>query len=113
MNRTVLNITEKAEYFSKIGMESVGNGNYTSALASFDRALKEMPEYAGAWREKANCLDAMGRCEDAIRCYDHALQIDPGDAEAWFDKGLTLKKLGNDEEAFKCMNRGVDLALGV
>lgn len=112
MNRTVLNITEKAEYFSRIAMESAGAGNYAGALAYFDRALQEMPGYAGAWREKANCLDAIGRCEDAVSCYDRAIQIDPGDAETWFDKGLTLKKLGKDEEAFRCMNRGVDLALG-
>ncbi|OPX72499.1 MAG: Tetratricopeptide repeat protein [Methanoregulaceae archaeon PtaB.Bin108] len=113
MNRTILHITEKAEYFSRIGMESAGSGNFTGALASFDQALKEMPEYAAAWKEKANCLDAMGRCEDAIRCYDRAIQLDPGDAEAWFDKGLSMKKLGNDEEAFRCMSRGVDLELGV
>jgi len=74
-------------------MESAGSCNYADAVAYFDRAIKEMPDYAKAWREKANCLDAMGRCEDAVICYDHAIQIDPGDAEAWFDKGLTLKKL--------------------
>ncbi|HOT04424.1 MAG TPA: tetratricopeptide repeat protein [Methanolinea sp.] len=113
MNRTVLQIGEKAGYYARIGMETAGSGNYALALGYFDQALKEMPGYAAVWREKANCLDAMGRCEEAIRCYDQSIQIDPGDAETWFDKGLTLKKIGNDDEAFRCMSRGVDLELGV
>ncbi|OPX66172.1 MAG: Tetratricopeptide repeat protein [Methanoregulaceae archaeon PtaB.Bin056] len=113
MNRKVLQIAEKAGYYARLGMETAGAGNYAAALGYFDQALKEMPGHAAAWREKANCLDAMGRCEEAIRCFDQAIQIDPGDAESWFDKGLTLKKLGNEDEAFRCMSRGVDLELGV
>lgn len=113
MTRTVLHIAEKAGYYARIGKETAGSGNYSVALGYYDQALKEMPGYAAAWREKANCLDAMNRCEEAVSCFDQALQIDPGDAEAWFEKGLTLKKLGNEEEAFRCMSRGVDLELGV
>lgn len=113
MNRTVLHIAEKAGYYARMGMETATTGNYTSALEYYDRALKEMPGYAAIWREKGNCLDSMGRCDEAVRCFDQALQLDPGDAEAWFDKGLTLKKLGNEEEAFRCMSRGVDLEIGV
>jgi tetratricopeptide (TPR) repeat protein len=113
MKRKVLYMTEKAVYFNRLGLEFAGKGNYADAVAYFDQAIREMPGYAEAWREKANCLDAMGRCEDAVSCYDRAIQIDPGDAEAWFEKGLALKKLGNDEDAFRHMSRGVDLAIGV
>jgi len=70
------------------------------------------PHFAMAWHEKANCLDQMGRCEEALSCYDVAIQLDTYNAETWFNKGLTLKKMGREKEAFDCMNRGVDLALG-
>jgi len=65
-----------------------------------------------AWHEKANCLDEMGRCEEALNCYETAIRLDSNHAEAWFNKGLTLKKMGREKEAFDCMSRGVDLALG-
>jgi len=50
-----------------------------------------------AWHEKANCLDEMGRFEEALSCYDTAIQLDAYNAEAWFNKGLTFKKMGREK----------------
>lgn len=110
--RSVMNITQNADYYFRRASESAHKGDYLHALEYFDRALASDPHFAGAWHEKGNCLDEMGRCDEAIASYDEAIRHDPYNAETWFNKGLLLKRIGREDEAFSCINRGIDLALG-
>lgn len=105
-------ISRNAEYSYRMGTEFAHNGDYHGALEHIEKAITTDPHFAMAWHEKANCLDELGRCEEALSSYDTAIRLDPHNAEAWFNKGLTLKKMGREKEAYSCMNRGVDLALG-
>lgn len=87
-------------------------GNHLHALDSLDRALSTDPHFAAAWHEKGNCLEEIGRLQEALACYDQALKIDPYDAESWYNRGLLLKRIGRETEGFASINRGIDLALG-
>lgn len=109
---SVITITQNADYYFRRASESAHKGDYLHALEYFDRALATDPHFAGAWHEKGNCLDELGRCEEAVTSYDEALRHDPYNAETWFNKGLILKRIGREDEAFSCINRGIDLALG-
>ncbi len=110
--RSVVQISQNAEYFLRRASEASHAADYLHALEYYDRALATDPHYAGAWHEKGNCLDELGRCEEAIASYDEAIKHDPYNAESWFNKGLILKRLGRESEAFRCINHGIDLALG-
>lgn len=110
--KTTLTISSAAEYSFRLATESAHRGNFHMALEQIEKAISTDPQFAMAWHERGNCLDELGRCEEALSSYDTAIQLDPHHAEAWFNKGLTLKKMGKEKEAYSCMNRGVDLALG-
>ncbi len=110
--RTMMKISEEAEYSFRMATESAHKGDYHRALEQIEKVISTDPHLAMAWHEKANCLDELGRCDEALSSYDTAIKLDPHHAEAWFNKGLTLQKMGKEKEAYQCMNRGVDLALG-
>ncbi len=100
------------EYCFQMGQQESNHGNYQKAVTYFEKTIATDPEYAPAWHERANCLDCLGKCEDALKCYEQALVLDPMNSETWFNKGMTLKRLGRDREAESCMAKAMDLALG-
>jgi tetratricopeptide (TPR) repeat protein len=104
--------SRETDYSIRMAMELAHQGDYHGALEQIEKAIATDPHCALAWHEKGNCLDELGRCEEALSCYDTAIDLDPHHAEAWFNKGLTLKKMGLEKEACDCMNRGVDITLG-
>jgi len=110
--RSVIRISQNAEYFFRRANEAFHAGDYLHALDYYDRVLSTDPHYASAWHEKGTCLDELGRCEEAIASYDEAIKHYPYNAETWFNKGLILKRVGRESEAFRCINHGIDLALG-
>jgi len=110
--KTTAHKSPDAEYSFRMATEAFHRGDYSRALNHIENSLSVNPRSAAAWHEKANCLDELGRCEEALSCYDTVIRLDEHHAEAWFNKGLILKKMGREKEAFDCMNRGVDLALG-
>jgi Flp pilus assembly protein TadD len=105
-------ISHNADYFYRMARESAHAGDIQRALEYIDRALSLDPDFAAAWHEKGNCLEELGRCEEAVSNYDLALKLDPYNAETWFNKGLVLKKMGRSDESSACINHGIDLALG-
>lgn len=110
--KTVVTISHNADYFFRMAHQAMHAGDHLHALDCLDRALSTDPHFAGAWHEKGNCLDELGRYTDALACYDEALKLDPYDAESWYNKGLVLRRIGRESEAYACINRGIDLALG-
>ena len=107
-----MEISSNGAYFYQIATEAANNGEKRLALESIEKVLATDPKYSMAWHVKGNCLDELGRCDEALKCYEHALHLDPYNAETWFNKGITLKKLGREREADTCMTRAVRLALG-
>lgn len=110
--RSPVTISQNGEYFFRRAYELSHREEYLHALEYYNRALSTDPQYASAWHEKGNCLDALGRCEEALASYDEALKADPCRAETWCHKGLILKRIGREDEAYSCLNRGIDLSLG-
>jgi tetratricopeptide (TPR) repeat protein len=110
--RSAVNISHHADYFYRMAREAAHSGDIPQALRYIDDALAIDPDFAAVWHEKGNCLDELGRCEEAVSNYDKALQLDPHNAETWFNKGMVLKRMGREHEASTCMNHGIDLALG-
>jgi tetratricopeptide (TPR) repeat protein len=112
MQKTIVSISQDAQCFFRLALEAETLKDPERVLECFDRAIALEPTYVGAWNEKANFLDQIGRFNEALVCYDTAIKIDAGAAEAWFNKGLTLKRLGRETEGIACINRGIGLAAG-
>jgi len=112
MGRAGGQVHPDAAYLLREAAESANRGEHLQALDLIEKVIDRNPHIAMAWHEKGNCLDEIGRCEEALSCYDRAICLDAYNAETWFNKGLTLKKMGREKEAYDCMNQGVDLAIG-
>jgi tetratricopeptide (TPR) repeat protein len=100
------------EYLYQLAAEAANEGESKKALDVIEQVLSTNPKHAMAWHVKANCLDDLGKCEEALRSYDTAIRLDPCNSESWFNKGLTLKKMGLEKDSKICMDQAIKLALG-
>lgn len=79
------------------------------SLASFDRAIALVPNYADAHMNRGNTLREMGRYEEALASYSAALALNPRDAEAYSNRGLTLHAMRRYHEALREYDQAIAL----
>jgi Flp pilus assembly protein TadD len=85
-------------------------GEFSTALAAFDRAIACCPDgFAGAWSNRGNCLQELGRNGEALASYNRAIEIDPGDAMAWRGRGDVLRYLHEWGAALASYDRAIAL----
>jgi len=63
-------------------------------LDLFNKALKQVNNYAKAWMEKGSTLHHLGKYDVALQSLDMALDINPLYAAAWESKGNILYQTG-------------------
>jgi protein O-GlcNAc transferase len=71
----------------------------TDALASYQRAIELIPEFAGGHYSAGNAFCDLGRWTEALASYDRALTLEPRYAEALQNRGNALMELGRLDEA--------------
>ena len=81
------------QYFIK-GVNYSESGQYSEAVASFDKAIFIKGNNAVIWNNRGIALDNLGQYTDAITSYDKALAIRPDYVDAWNNRGISLRKLG-------------------
>ncbi len=74
-------------------------GNYTGAIAAYNRALEIDPKDKQVWLNKGDALNLLGNYTGAIAAYNRALEIDPNYVNAWDGKGWALNESGNYTQA--------------
>src|SRR5919112_558714 len=79
---------------------SVGNllkqkGNYTGAIAAYNKALEIDPNYVNAWDGKGWALNELGNYTQAIFYLNKVLEMDSKHVDALIFKGQSLYGLGN------------------
>jgi tetratricopeptide (TPR) repeat protein len=80
-------------------------GNYTGAIAYFDRTLAIDPKLIAALGNTGLALDALGNYTGALLYYDKVLALDPTDVHALTDKGVALRDLGNYADVIKYFDK--------
>lgn len=65
-------------------------GQYEAALDCYGRLIRERPQDAGLWFDRAELLVLLDRREEALQCYDRILDMDRGNWRAWFERGNLL-----------------------
>ena len=82
---------------------------YDEALASYDRALSLLPDYAEALNNCGITLHALKRYDEALASFDHALSVRPEYAEALNNRGNVLHELKRYDEALASYDHALSL----
>ena len=60
-----------------LGLIEQGKGNWSGALAFYDRAVDQQPDYWPAWNNMGNTLSAMGQNSRALEYFERTLRLNP------------------------------------
>ena len=82
---------------------------YEKALAAYNQAIANNPNYAEAYWGKCEILIFLYRSKAAVVACDKALELKPNYAEAWASRGLALAQLGQETEALRNSNKAIQL----
>ncbi len=84
-----------------LGRFYADHGNYTGAIAAFDRAISIDPNFIEALNSKAYVLRDIGNYSQAIEVFNNVIEKDPEHKWAWNNIGYSLLQLGNFSESTK------------
>ncbi|MEG3843428.1 tetratricopeptide repeat protein [Microcoleus sp. herbarium14] len=100
---------EDVEYHKKLAEVYVLQGEFESAIASCNLALKFKPNFAPAYLTMGNALHAQDKLEMAIQAYLQALKIQPRFAEASANLGSMYYKLGQLTQAENFYQKALEI----
>ena len=98
-----------AEQYYGDGVNFSNAGQYSEALASYDKAVFIRPNNADAWLNRGAVLENLGRYSEAIESYDKAAALQPASAEAWYGRGIALRKLGRYADALTSYDKAITI----
>jgi tetratricopeptide (TPR) repeat protein len=82
-----------------LGLLQLKSDNVEEAIAAFSAVLKKDPEYAHAYKARAQAYLAKGTLEPAASDLGELLERTPDDAQAFLLLGTVRAKLGQNDEA--------------
>ncbi|MGL6342607.1 MAG: tetratricopeptide repeat protein [Waterburya sp.] len=103
---------ELIESWFNLGLKQVSAGEFTKAIASWEKALQINPNLSEAWHNRGSALGRLGQYEEAVDSFQSALVIDPGNYQAWNDRAHALYQLQNWTEAINSWNNAIKLIPG-
>ena len=83
----------EAQYLYRQGLDYSLDGKMENAITSLRKAVLIAPRFCGAYNVLGNCLDELGRYEEAIGKYEKVIELDPDHTEARFKRDLVLLKV--------------------
>ncbi|HRF68513.1 MAG TPA: tetratricopeptide repeat protein [Muribaculum sp.] len=96
-------------YIMRADIAIKSSGDYKSALADMDEAIKLQPQYAGFFINRAflryNLDDYFGAMAD----YDYAIQLEPLNATALFNRGLLRAEVHDNNKAIDDFSKVLQL----
>jgi tetratricopeptide (TPR) repeat protein len=95
---------------SNLALALIAVGRLDEALASYDRALVEMPDFAVLHFSRANVLQTQARWTEALVAYDKALAKRAHFPEALTNRGNTLRQMGRTAEAMASYEQALSLS---
>ncbi|WP_319421947.1 tetratricopeptide repeat protein [Pleurocapsa sp. FMAR1] len=100
---------ELIESWFDLGLKQVSAGEFTKAIASWEKALQINPNLSEAWHNRGSALGRLGDYESAIASFQNALTIDPNNYQAWNDRAHALYQLEYWSEAIISWNNALKL----
>ena len=99
--------TDLAEQYYGDGINLSLAGQYSDALAAFDKVVFIRPGNVDAWLNRGVVLENLGRYSEAVNSYDTAIILQPRNAELWFNRGVALRKLGRYADAIASYDKAI------
>ncbi len=84
-------------------------GEYSAALADYERALALQPDAHETWHSYGYALDRLARYDKALAAFDRALALRPNYADALIGRGDALKLMNRLPEALACFDQAIAL----
>ena len=103
---------ELIEGWFNLGLKQVSAGDFTKAIASWEKALKINPNLSEAWHNRGSALGRLGSYEAAVESFQSALEIDPQNYQAWNDRAHALYQLENWAEAVDSWSNAINIMPG-
>ena len=105
-------VLELIQRWFNLGLKQVTAGEYASAVASWEKALKLDPNLSEAWHNRGSALGRLGRYEEAIESFDRALEIAVNNYQAWNDRAHALYQLQKWEAAVVSWSKAIEFMPG-
>jgi len=99
----------KAMSYYNLANEYNRQGDYVTALETFDKAIAINAKSASFYNNKANTYTLLNQHEDAMPLYDKAISLEPNTANFYFNRGMALKTLNDLDNAVVNWQKALDL----
>ncbi len=84
-------------------------GQFSEAVACFDRAVALKPDLGAAYRGRGIGLLRLRRLDSAVASLRQALRLMPNDGQVHSDLGVALESMGRLDESLQCFQRALAL----
>jgi|GEM_PF-1128575 len=103
---------EVIESWFNLGLKQVSAGEYSKAIASWDKALSINANLPEAWHNRGSALGRLGDYQAAVKSFQNALEIDPDNYQAWNDRAHALYQLEDWSRAVESWTRAIQIMPG-
>jgi tetratricopeptide (TPR) repeat protein len=107
--RACNSLDKKADLLWELGRLFRAEGEYESAISSFDQLIEIKPDDKWVWNSRGNALSDIGRFQEAILNYDQAVKLSPINATAYCNRGVTQSALGDLDAAIQDFDQAIKL----
>ena len=91
------------------GNKLLREGKFESAIAYYQKAIEENPQFTWSYQNLGEALEKTGRIEEAIAAFRQAVAIDPQSHCFLYKLGITLSRQGQFQEAVGYLRQAIDL----
>jgi uncharacterized caspase-like protein len=103
--------TMTAEELFQQGQDSYDNEKYQAAIAKFDQAIKQKPDYADAYYQRGLVYKELEDMQKGLADFDQAIKFKSDYADAYYDRAVVYTKLEETQKALADYRKAVDLDL--
>jgi tetratricopeptide (TPR) repeat protein len=104
--------SELLENWFNLGLKQASAGEFSSAIASWEKALELNPNLSEAWHNRGSALGRLGKYREAVESFEQALAIAPNNYQAWNDRAHALYQLQMWQDAVNSWDKAIAIAAG-
>ncbi|HZQ40529.1 MAG TPA: tetratricopeptide repeat protein, partial [Rhizomicrobium sp.] len=108
--REILALAPMPQMMVNYGNVLARQGNSGEAMAQYDRALNQWPDFHDALFNRGNLHLQANRAQEALQDYERALAVRADVPAVWNNRGTALRRLQRSAEALGSYDRAVALA---